>query len=374
MHHGEGDTMSTLPTLRDATTDLPAERAASGAVLVRELGAQVAATMQAAARSVHSERAYRHGIGLFLQYLDGALTDGNRPLELATTHKEGRATQWAFGGKVGVLRMVEPGHLDGFRAWREAQGDSPNTASLRLAAARTFLSVALRDGILTPDQGARMGLRPYKARQKRDRKETGRRLTQAEVRDLRATFDTTTNKGKRDRAILDLAFFAGLRCEEIASLDVSNLQQDRGRWWLVFEGKGSKTRKVKVHDMLWESLDAWLRATDRTVGSGEGAVFVGVNKGDRVGDKAISTATVNRLVAEYGHKAGLSPLHGKNRLGPHDLRRTCARNAYDNGAPLPQIQRMLGHADITTTMRYIGTDTGNGGGAVDFVRYYTEGE
>jgi integrase len=76
-----------------------------------------------------------------------------------------------------------------------------------------------------------------------------------------------------------------------------------------------------------------------------------VNNGGTVGTTALNTSSVNRLVAEYGAKAQLAPATGPNRLSPHDLRRTFARNAYDNGAPLPAIQRALGHADVSTTMQ-----------------------
>jgi integrase len=63
---------------------------------------------------------------------------------------------------------------------------------------------------------------------------------------------------------------------------------------------------------------------------------------------------VGRIVAELAAAAGIAPAHGVNQLGPHDLRRTAARNAYDNGATVLQVQAMLGHADASTTSRYIG--------------------
>ena len=238
-------------------------------------------------------------------------------------------------GSCAILRKVEPGHLDGFRSWRQASGDSPNTAGLRYAAVQSFLSVAYRDAILTDRQALSMGLRPYRARAKRDRKPTGRRLSKEEARTLRAACDLTTTKGKRDLALLDLGLFAGLRVDEIAGLELEDLRQDGGRWWVVFSGKGEKTRRVKVHDTLWGSLAAWLRATGRDLGQGSGPVFASINKGDVVGAPGIGPSAVNRLVAEYGHRAGLAPLQGPNRLSPHDLRRSCARNAFDNGAALP---------------------------------------
>jgi integrase len=350
---------------------LPALQRREGAIvdaaaLGRPLGAQVQATLQAATHSEHTQRAYRHAIGLFLQYLGGALGVG----ELATRTTEGRATIWAYADVLcSVLRAVEPGHLAGFRAWREAEGDSPNTASQRQAIAATFLSVAYRDGILTDTQALQMGVRSYRQRQKRDRKPTGRRLTREEARALRAAPDIAMRKGRRDVAILDCALYAGLRVDEIVNLDADDLQQDRGRWWIILTGKGSQTRKIKLHDELYKTLSAWLQDTGREIGHGHGTLFVGMGKGDRLGAARLGTADVNRLVALYGEQAGVSQEHGKGRLGPHDLRRTCARNAYDNGAPLPLIQALLGHASPDTTMLYIGAGDDDSGGAIEFVHY-----
>ena len=340
------------------------------APLGRPMGEQVMATLQAAARSPHTARFYRGAIGLFLQYLGAALGVG--PLASSTT--QGRATEWAYVGTVEALRRVQPGHTEGFRAWREAEGDSPNTASGRVAAVVTFLAVAYRDGILTTEQAAQMGIRPYHQRQKRDHKPAGRRLTKGEVKALRAAPDLETRKGKRDRALLDTMLYAGLRCEEVAHLTMDNLQQDRGRWWLVLAGKGQKSRKVKIADPLYESLAKWLSVTERAPGQGTGAIFVSVNRGDNLGEGALNTAAINRLVAEYGHLAGLAPEDGPNRLSPHDLRRTAARTAYDNGAPLPLIQQLLGHANVSTTMAYIGVTEDENGGAVDFVNYDAVGK
>jgi integrase len=364
--------MTNLPALTGASSltrrkggHLALRQPSGSGLAARPLGEQVAATLQAAARSERTRRVYELSIALFLSYLGQALGVG----ELATPGKDGRRSAWAYSGTCAILRHIEPGHVDGYRAWRAAQGDAPNTASNRAAAVGTFLSVCYRDGVLADRQALSMGIRPYKARQKRDVQPTGRRLSKDEARALRDACDVATHKGQRDLAILDLGLYAGLRCDEVATLDLADLRQDGGRWWLVFSGKGSHTRRVKVHDTAYASLATWLRCTGRELGQGAGPVFASVNKGDVIGALGLGTAAINRLTAEYGHLAGLAPLDGQNRLSPHDLRRTCARNAYDNGAPLPLIQRMLGHADVSTTMRYVGVDDDHNGGAIDFVRY-----
>jgi len=358
-----------LAALADLSAVTPA------AAVRRPLQELVDATLTAAGRSDNTRRAYLTAAGLFLSYLDGARGDVI-PAELAVAWRpfavpgqDGRRATWAFNGPAGVLRLVDPSVLDGFRAAREAAGDGAETAALRVNAARTLLRVALRDGVLTDGQAQALGLTPYRAKQRRDVQPTGRRLTPAEVRKLRAAVDVTTPKGKRDLALLDAMLYAGLRRDEAAGLDLGDFRQDGGRWWLVLTGKGQKTRRVKVADPFFKSLTAWQDAAGLVIGLGGGPLFRSVNKGGQVSATRVNGSVVGRLVAEYGAAAGLAPLTGANRLGAHDLRRTAARNAYDNGAPLLLVQTLLGHADPKTTARYIGALEQDDNTAVDFVNY-----
>jgi integrase len=288
--------------------------------------------------------------------------------QFAEANTEGRRTIWTFRPPAAVLRLVDAPLLDGFRAWREAAGDSGNTATVRVYAVRTLLAVALRDGILTSDQALALGLTAYRQRRKRTTQPVGRRLTPSEVRLLRGVVDTTSSKGKRDLAILDVMLFLGLRREEVADLDLSTFRQDGGRWWLILTGKGDKPRRLKLHDVLYNSLTAWLQAVGLSLG-GEGPVFRSFDRGDHVTTKRIGVSLIGQLVATYGYAAGIAAERGPNQLSPHDLRRTCARNAFENGASLLLVQAMLGHEDPKTTAHYIGAFEADDDTAVDYVRY-----
>jgi len=346
------------------------------AALRRPLAEVVAATLAAAGRSAHTQRAYQRAIGLFVQQLErerGQLIPAEVAAQwhpFATMHADGQRTTWTFRPPAAVLRLVDAGLLDGFRAWRDAVGDSPNAVATRVAAVRTFLAVAYRDGVLTAAQAQALDLKAYRQRHTPDRQPVGRRLTPAEVRTLRSAVDVVTTKGKRDLAILDLMLFLGLRREEVADVQLGSFRQDGGRWWLVLQGKGRKTRRLKVHDTLYRSLWSWLAAAGLQLdGTGAGPVFRGVNKGDTVTGRPINASVVGRLVAEYGARAQLAPRHGAQQLSPHDLRRTCARNAYDNGANLLLVQAALGHTDPKTTAHYIGAFEQDDHTAIDYVRY-----
>ncbi len=328
----------------------------------------------AAGDSENTARAYQTAIGLFLQFLDDQLGD-RLPQEwrpLAKPSKDGKKTVWEFRGMTAVLRTVTAGTLDNFVAWRSAEGDSKKTRAVRQGGVSTFLRVAYREGILEHRQAQQMGLNPYKKRERRFEEPVGRRLSAQEVRKLRAIVELkakTNRKALRDRAILDVMLYAGLRRSEVADLKTSDPKQDNGRWWLVLVGKGQKTRRVKIHDTLYKSLEAWLNDINLEIGKGDDPLFHNLNKGGDLTGTSLNSSVIGRLVAEYGFLAGLAPARGKNVLAPHDLRRTCAKNANVNGASIPQVTTMLGHADIKTTMRYIGYQQDDENTAVDFVHY-----
>ena len=330
-------------------------------------------------RSKNTARAYGKAAGLFLQWL-GEL----QGVELARPLKDGRKTVWEIRGDTIPLQGVDLATLDKFSLWLAQEGSEQSTINNRLAAVNSFMSVALRDEVITWDQGQRLGVKPYKAKQRRNQKPTGRRLTVKEVKKLRAIVDLrakTDTKALRDRAIIDLMLFAGLRRDEVANLAISDIKPDGGRWWVIPTGKGNKTRRLKIHDVLYTSLADWLQATGRELGNGDsGPIFYNMNKGGNLTGKVLNASVIGRLVAEYGNAAGLAPREAPRDpetgrpvrgvvLGPHDLRRTCARNARENGAALEKVQAMLGHSDIKTTMLYIGEFEDDTDTAVDYVRY-----
>jgi integrase len=342
--------------------------------LRRPLAELVASTLQIAGRSKATQRSYQTAIGLFVQYLD-QMRGAQLPPEAAAvwrpfaeTSVEAKRTVWAFRPPSVVLRLVDAAVLEGFRSWREGEGDRGTTATIRTYAARTLLAVAHRDGIITPDQARTMNIKIYQPRSSQAKQPVGRRLTRTEVRQLRNTVDTSTAKGKRDLAILDIMLFLGLRREEVADLSLTAFRQDGGRWWVVFPGKRDKVRRLKVHDVLFQSLIAWLEAAHVELGQ-SGPIFRSFDRGDHVTSNGIDASVIGRLVSTYGFKAGLAPEQGENQLSAHDLRRTCARNAYDNGASLLLVQAMLGHEDPKTTAHYIGAFESDDDTAVDYVGY-----
>ncbi len=316
----------------------------------------VEATITAACNGDNTPRAYSRAIAKFIEMLQDERLPGET---LVTEVKQGKRVLWQFGDTpAGVLLLVDAGLLDKYQKAHK-QG---------IYAVKSFLGVALRDNVLTTDQAQAMGIKPFKARVKRNPSPVGRRLSVMEVQILRGSVDTSTNTGKRNQAIIDLMLFAGLRRDEVSKLMLSDFQQDAGRWAITFEGKGDKPRKIFVHKALYQSLETWLKVYAHELGD-NAPVFVRMRKGDRIRQNAMTPAAIGEIVANQGHTSGLAPLKGKNRLSAHDLRRTCARRLYDRGAGLAAIQKFLGHADVKTTISYIGVDFDDAANVVDLLAY-----
>ena len=134
--------------------------------------------------------------------------------------------------------------------------------------------------------------------------------------------------------MLELLYAAGLRVSELCGLDRGDLDL-RGRTVTVL-GKGSKQRRLPIHDGAVAALGAWLsEGRDEMPGPPE-AVFVN-RHGARLGPRDVRRILDRRSAA---------PTH------PHALRHTYATHLLDGGADLRVVQELLGHASLATTQVY----------------------
>ena len=150
-------------------------------------------------------------------------------------------------------------------------------------------------------------------------------------------------KEKRDLAIIDLLYSTGIRVGELVNLNIDDIDFE-GRECIVY-GKGDKERRVyfdakaKVH--LKEYVD--------TRSDTNSALFVTL---DAPYDR-LKISGVEIRLRELGRSLNIERIH------PHKFRRSMATRAIDKGMPIEQVQRLLGHAKIDTTMRYAQVDQQN---------------
>jgi site-specific recombinase XerD len=146
-------------------------------------------------------------------------------------------------------------------------------------------------------------------------------------------------KLERDRLLLALFAYGGLRRSELLGLDWDDVDLDR-RLIRVRHAKGGRQRVVPIHPGLVPPFVAY--AVTRTP-TGDPALFVGVH-GRRL-SPTILTATFRR----YTDAAGVAK---RKRITPHTLRHVFATELLSAGANLRQIQELLGHKHLDSTQRY----------------------
>lgn len=150
-------------------------------------------------------------------------------------------------------------------------------------------------------------------------------------------------KNARDLAIIDLLYSTGIRVGELVKLDIADI--DFANKECIVLGKGNKQRKVyfdaktKIH--LQQYLDS---RKDNNV-----ALFVSLlSPHDR-----LKVSGVEIALRKIGTVLGIGNVH------PHKFRRTLATKAIDKGMPIEQVQHLLGHAKIDTTLEYAMVDDEN---------------
>lgn len=139
----------------------------------------------------------------------------------------------------------------------------------------------------------------------------------------------------RDLAVLDLLYSSGMRIGELVNLNRKDISMDE-RECVVF-GKGGKERKAYFDAKTKNDLEKYL--SSRT--DDNPALFVS----RRMPHTRISSGAVESQFRNLGRKAGL-------RIHPHKFRRSMATRALNKGMPIEQVQRLLGHNKLDTTLIY----------------------
>jgi integrase/recombinase XerC len=189
---------------------------------------------------------------------------------------------------------------------------------------------------------AKLGIFPIHAKPGRTfRVRMPHRLVKAlEPHEVVAFFETL--KTNRDRAIVTLMLVCGLRCMEVLGVDLSDI--NTLSLTLRVRGKGNKERIVPLPQNVLNIVEKYME-TERPIRSKVDALFL-VQKGPRRGMRM--TLEGLRGVFRY-HRAASGIMHAN----AHRFRHTFGRNMAAAGVSIPALQKLLGHADHRTTLKYI---------------------
>jgi len=155
--------------------------------------------------------------------------------------------------------------------------------------------------------------------------------------ELRKVLATAASYGKREACMFILGYGHALRCSEIAALTLADI---RGGKIVCRRGKGSvkTTEALRAHEI--DALAAWLKER----GDGDGSCFVFTS---REGSK-LHRSQVYRLFRKIAELAGIDA----ERAHPHILKHSLAAHLVRANVTLPYIQAAMGHAHVSSTVRY----------------------
>jgi integrase/recombinase XerD len=149
----------------------------------------------------------------------------------------------------------------------------------------------------------------------------------------------------RDAAMLALLYGCGLRRAELITLDLADYDpgSESGMGTLKVQGKRNKARRVPVVGGAAEALTDWLSVRGIT----SGPLFVRIRKGEQKTEERLTTQAVYHILSKRVGEAGFTA-----PCSPHDMRRTFIGDLLDAGADIATVQKLAGHASVTTTARY----------------------
>jgi integrase/recombinase XerC len=234
--------------------------------------------------------------------------------------------EWMARSDVAGPDRVDRLHLRRYLASLGTRKLARATVARKAAALRCYFSWLVRQG--------RLGADP--ARSLRAPSGGGRLPRVLSAGEVGALLDVAapTALDRRDLAVLELLYAAGLRVSELCGLDRGDI--DLAHRTVTVLGKGAKQRRVPIHDTAVRALRAWLEdGRDDMPGPPE-AAFVN-RRGNRLGQR-----DVRRIL----DRRAASPTH------PHALRHTYATHLLDGGADLRVVQELLGHSSLATTQIY----------------------
>ncbi len=252
----------------------------------------------------------------------------------------GEKTRRAYGIDLGQLadwasaRDLQPSELDHkdlrrFAGVVSERGAARSTVARKLAAIRSFYRHLVERGELSANP-ADLVSSPKKDAY------LPRVLKPDELAELLERIPASSPLDVRDRALLELAYAAGLRAEELVNLDTVDVDPDAEE--VRVEGKGGRTRVVPVGEHASKALERYLARGRSVLATGESEALFVSKSGRR-----LSTSDVRRRLRVQTRRAGITP---------HTLRHSFATHLLEGGADLRAIQELLGHSSISTTQTY----------------------
>ena len=247
-------------------------------------------------------------------------------------HDLNRFVEFAETQTVTQLEEVDLALVSAWMISLSGDGLGARSAARHLSAVRGMMKFLVREGEMDADPSSLVQRPSFRRRLPRP-------LSVRQVMRLIEQPNPKTLRGLRDRALLSMAYAAGLRVSELLGLRLGDVDFRRGV--VAAFGKGKKRRLVPLGELALSNLGQYLEALTAAGRPSGGLVFP-----SRRG-KPLSRQMFWKLVRRTARAAGI-----EGAVHPHRLRHSFATHLLAGGADLRSVQSLLGHADIGTTEVY----------------------
>jgi integrase/recombinase XerD len=218
----------------------------------------------------------------------------------------------------------------------QRRGYASATVARKVAAVKSFFHYLIAQRVVIADPT--LGLETPKIE-----KRLPRSLTPAEIdRLLGAPSQAAGPKALRDRALLELLYATGMRVSELVLLELDDLDLDRGT--VNCRGKSGKHRVIPIRSasVVAALRDYLLRSRPGLAKESDQAALFLNHRGEKLTRQGLWL-----IIKAYAEAAGISA-----EVTPHTLRHSFAKHLLGSGAELRQLQELLGHANLSTTLIY----------------------
>ena len=248
-------------------------------------------------------------------------------------------------------RDMSKGLVEGFVLWQLQQGYAIGSVNMRLSTIKLYCKLAQGAGALDEEHAAMirtvMGYRGREGKRvdaKRPITRVGDKKaehTPLSVAQAKALIDQPdTPQGRRDRVLMCLLLYHGLRCEEVQLLKVASFDLERGEFHFE-QPKVDGELRHRMHLETYLAVKAYVEKEHPT-----GPLFFGSRKGGRL-TGTMSKSAINQRVRALGEQIGVE------NLSPHDCRHFWATSASEAGTDLENLKQAGGWASLDMPSRYI---------------------
>ena len=224
--------------------------------------------------------------------------------------------------------------INNYLAYRLDNGASLSTIQRIITCIKSFYSFLFENNIIKYNP-AQLIENPKK------RRKLPTIITESEVMKLLDSPDVKTNKGLRDKCILELLYSSGLRISELLSIKINQISKEKK--FLKIKGKGNKERLVPIGSSAMNLLIVYLDTYRSSIKNTNNIDILFINENGSI----ISRQACWEMIQRY---ASISLINKK--ISPHNLRHAFATHLLNNGADLMTVQMLLGHASLSTTQIY----------------------